>query len=74
MECRKLGNESLKCAMGNETHLLRTLKKVVSLILYLEQKWNSYDDYSGKGNVSCQNFLNIGELWLMKEMLSIDAK
>jgi len=39
-----LGNESLKCAMGNKTHLLGTSKKVVSLILYLGQKWNSYDD------------------------------
>jgi hypothetical protein len=62
--------------MGNETHLLGTLKKVVSPILYLGQKWNSYDDYRGKGNIFCQNFLNviIGELWLMKEMLSINAK
>ncbi len=76
MECQKLGNESLKCAMGNETRLLGTSKKVVSPIFYLAQKWNSYHDYSGKGNISCQNFLNviIGELCLMKEMLLIDAK
>jgi hypothetical protein len=62
--------------MKNETHLLGTLKNIVSPILYFGQKWSSYDDYSGKGNISCQNFMNvfIGELWLMKEILSFDAK
>jgi hypothetical protein len=48
-----LGNKNKKCAMGSETHLSRTSKKVISPILYLGQKWNSYDDYSGKGNISC---------------------
>ncbi len=57
MECGKLGNESSKCAMENETHFLQTSKKVVFPILYLGQRWNSYDDYNEKGSISCQNFL-----------------
>lgn len=45
--------------MGNETHLSGTSKKVVSPNLYLGQKWNSYDDYTRKGNISYQKFLNV---------------